>query len=313
MRIIYMGTPEFAVASLAALGEAGYPPVAVVTTPDKPAGRGQQVQRSPVGRYAEAQGWPLLQPEKLRASDFLAALRALEPDLMVVVAFRMLPEVVWRIPRLGTFNLHASLLPDYRGAAPINWAVINGESRSGVTTFMIDKEIDTGQILLQRETLIPPTWSAGDLHDALMVSGAGLVVETVQGLEAGRLVPQPQQEAAFRHAAPKIFREHCLIQWTQPALAVHNHIRGMSPYPAAWTLLDGKVMKVLASRLTETPADQPPGTLRVENRQLQVACADTWLELDQIQVEGKKRMPADEFLRGYKGPLTQVETPEGPF
>lgn len=295
-----MGTPEFAVASLDALLRSGQEIAAVVTAPDKPAGRGRQVQPSAVKAYAEAQGLRVLQPERLKSAAFLDALRALEPDLAVVVAFRMLPEAVWRIPRLGTFNLHASLLPDYRGAAPINWALINGETRSGVTTFLIDREIDTGSLLLQEAVGIPLHWNAGDLHDALMALGARLVVETVQGLGAGTLAARPQDPALFRHPAPKLFPEDGRIAWDQPAEQVRNRIRGLSPYPAAWTRLEGKLLKLYTASRTGLAAAGAPGALRREGDRLLAQCADEWLQLDAVQLEGKKRMPAAEFLRGIK-------------
>lgn len=295
-----MGTPEFAVASLDALRSDGQEIAAVVTAPDKPAGRGRQVQPSAVKAYAQAQGLTLLQPERLKSPAFLDALRALEPDLAVVVAFRMLPEAVWRIPRLGTFNLHASLLPDYRGAAPINWAIINGETRSGATTFLIDREIDTGSLLLQEAVDIPLHWNAGDLHDALMTLGARLVVETVHGLGAGTLAARPQDAALFQHPAPKLFPEDGCIRWEQPAEQVYNRIRGLSPYPAAWTRLDGKLFKVYAASRTGLAAGAAPGTLQPERDRLLAHCADEWLQLDSVQLEGKKRMSAAEFLRGIK-------------
>lgn len=224
---------------------------------------------------------------------------------MVVVAFRMLPEVVWSMPTIGTFNLHASLLPDYRGAAPINWVVMNGETKSGATTFLIDKEIDTGNLLLQREIDIPESWNAGDLHDALMVMGADLVLETVQGLEANRLTPSPQDETLYKNKAPKIYKEDCELNWELPASQVHNKIRGLSPYPTAWTKAEGQKAKIYKSELTGQPTGgTKPGQVRMDNLQLYVACQDEWLEITRIQMPGKKNMPVSDFLRGFKGELT---------
>lgn len=306
MRIVFMGTPDFAIPSLRILVEHGYPVVGVVTAPDRPAGRGLQLRPSPVKEYALSQGLTVLQPEKLRDPDFQAELAALAPDLAVVVAFRMLPEAVWRMPRLGTFNLHASLLPDYRGAAPINWAVINGESRSGATTFFLDKAIDTGQILLQKDLDIPEDWSAGDLHDHLMVMGADLVLQTVKGIESDSLQPFPQDESIIQHAAPKIFKEHCRIDWQQDAVRVRNLVRGLSPFPTAWTTLDGKVLKVYRVALSdETPA--PPGAVLIDRGRLHIACGSGAVEVLELQLEGKSRMDTATFLRGYKGGSGHVE------
>lgn len=306
MRIVFMGTPDFAIPSLRILVEHGYPVVAVVTAPDRPAGRGLQLRPSPVKEYALSQGLKVLQPEKLRDPDFQAELAALEPDLAVVVAFRMLPEAVWRMPRLGTFNLHASLLPDYRGAAPINWAVINGEKRSGATTFFLDKAIDTGQILLQEPIDIPDDWSAGDLHDHLMEMGADLVLKTVRGIEAGDIRPYPQDESVIQHAAPKIFKEHCRIDWQQDATRVRNLVRGLSPFPTAWTTLDGKVLKLYRVALAEGFSDAP-GAIRIEGGRLLIACGSGAVEVQELQLEGKTRMDCATFLRGYKGGSDHVE------
>jgi methionyl-tRNA formyltransferase len=306
MRIVFMGTPDFAIPSLRILVEHGYPVVGVVTAPDRPAGRGLQLRPSPVKEYALSQGLKVLQPEKLRDPDFQAELSALAPDLAVVVAFRMLPEAVWRMPRLGTFNLHASLLPDYRGAAPINWAVINGERRSGATTFFLDKAIDTGQILLQQPLDIPDDWSAGDLHDQLMVMGADLVLKTVQGIEAGDIQPYPQDETVIQHAAPKIFKEHCRIDWQQPADRVRNLIRGLSPFPTAWATLDGKVLKLYRVALSDAFAGAA-GQVHIEGGRLWIACGAGAIEVQELQLEGKTRMDAATFLRGYKGGTGHVE------
>ena len=302
-----MGTPDFAIPSLQILVENGYDVVGVITAPDRPAGRGKQLRPSPVKVYAETQGLHVLQPEKFRNPEFLAALSALQADLAVVVAFRMLPEVVWSLPRIGTLNLHAALLPDYRGAAPINWVIINGESRTGATTFMIDKKIDTGAMLLQQTIEIPDSWNAGDLHDALMVSGAALVLQTVKALEKGQVKPIPQDHGAFLHPAPKIFKDDCRIDVTLSARRVHNLVRGLSPYPVAWTRLNGKVLKVFATQFAEAVTPGRAGSLQVEGKRLFLHCGDAVLEILELQLEGKKRMKTAVFLQGYKGELNHVE------
>ncbi len=298
-----MGTPEFAVASLDALVRAGYPVAGVVTAPDRAAGRGRKLRAPAVKEYALSKGLPVLQPEKLRDPDFLRELKALKADLQVVVAFRMLPEVVWAMPPLGTFNLHASLLPQYRGAAPINWALIHGDTETGVTTFLIDHQIDTGNILLQRATTIAPDEDAGALHDRLMQLGADLVVETVAGIESGSVSPKPQQVSDSLRHAPKLTRENCQILWDKPAQQVQNHIRGLSPFPGAWSLLhqgsDVLNAKVYRTRLTSLPAQDRPGNIRVEGNRLFVAAADHQLEVLEIQLEGKKRMPVSDLLNGF--------------
>lgn len=302
-----MGTPDFSVPCLDKILQAGYEVTAVVTVPDRPSGRGRKLRPSPVKQYALEHGLTVLQPEKLRDPEFHAQLEVAAPDLMVVVAFRMLPEIVWSMPTIGTFNLHASLLPDYRGAAPINWAIINGETKSGATTFMIDKKIDTGNLMLQQEVDIPSEWTAGDLHDSLMILGADLVLETVKGLEAGKLEARPQDESLYKNKAPKIFKEDCEISWTQPAATIHNLIRGLSPYPAAWTAYGDQSVKVFLSQLTHEPmAGTEAGSVRIsdDRSQLFVACADEWLEIVSLQMPGKKRMPTADFLRGFKDELT---------
>jgi len=305
MRIVYMGTPEFAVAPLAKLIEANYSVVSVVTAPDRPAGRGKKLQASAVKIFAEANQIPILQPEKLRDPQFIEALAVLQADLFVVVAFRMLPQMVWSIPTIGTFNLHASLLPDYRGAAPINWVLINGETRTGVTTFLIDEQIDTGKLLLQEETEIPFEWNAGHLHDQLMEMGADLVLATVKGLESDSIQPTPQDDKGFLHPAPKIFKEDCRIDWERSAKQNYNHIRGLSPYPVARTTLDKKLVKIYKSSVGELLGDEDPGVLMVheQHSQLQVACVDRWLIIEELQLEGRRRMNAAEFLAGYKDRL----------
>lgn len=304
MRIIFMGTPEFAVASLAALLDAGKTVVAVVTAPDKPAGRGQKLQQSAVKQYAIAKGIPVLQPEKLRDPQFLADLESFKADLQVVVAFRMLPEVVWNMPPLGTVNLHASLLPQYRGAAPINHAIINGETESGVSTFLLQHEIDTGNILLSERVAIAPADTAGDLHDKLMATGAGLLVRTVETLATGGVTATPQKQLAAGQslkAAPKIFKENCLVDWQQPVADVYNRIRGLSPYPTAYTVMDGKVLKIFRADPEHTPPTHLPGSYVTDGKSfLKFACSDGYLVMRELQLEGKKRMDVDAFLRGYR-------------
>ena len=307
-RIIFMGTPGFAVESLKALHEGGYHIVAVITAPDKPAGRGQKISESPVKQYAAGAGLNVLQPEKLKNSEFLSELASLKADIQIVVAFRMLPEVVWNMPPMGTFNLHASLLPQYRGAAPLNWAVINGEKVTGVTTFLLSHEIDTGKILFREETSIGEHETAGDLHDRLMVMGSGLVIKTVDALVRKSVIPVSQEEIMpvdfeIKHA-PKLFRENMKIDWNQPAKTIRNLIRGLSPYPAAWTTLvnrstgENLELKVFfAERVEDSPGI--PGTLRSDGKNyIKVACSDGWLALTDIRLEGKKRLTTREFLRG---------------
>lgn len=303
MRIVFMGTPEFAVASLEALLEAGQNVVAVVTAPDKPAGRGQKLQQSAVKRFAISRGLPVLQPEKLKNPAFLSELASFKADLQVVVAFRMLPEVVWNMPPEGTVNLHASLLPQYRGAAPINHAIINGETESGVTTFMLQHEIDTGNILLSESVAIGPEDTAGDLHDKLMVVGANLLVETVRALAEGTARPVPQASLAekvpLKHA-PKIFKEDCHIDWNRPVDKVYNLIRGLSPYPTAYTRLDGKMLKIFKATKEETVPKHAPGTCLTDGTSyLKFSCLDGYTLLNEVQLEGKKRMDIVAFLRGY--------------
>jgi methionyl-tRNA formyltransferase len=300
-----MGTPEFAVASLDALVKAGFEVVGVITAPDKPAGRGQKLSESAVKQYAVANGLRVLQPEKLRNPEFLAELKSLNADLQVVVAFRMLPEVVFGMPPKGTINLHASLLPNYRGAAPINWAIINGEAQSGVTTFFLKQDIDTGDVLFSESVNIDPDDTAGDLHDNLMETGAKLLVKTVKAIESGDYTEQPQDtmtaDAELKHA-PKIFKEDCLIDFNQPVEKVYNRIRGLSPYPTAYTFLNDKLLKVFkAELLPGEPGISPGGFLTDQKTFLKFACMDGFISVTDIQLEGKKRMGVEEFLRGYNG------------
>lgn len=308
LRIVFMGTPEFAVESLRRLVEGGYNVVGVVTMPDKPIGRHQTaLQSSPVKRYAEEAGLPVLQPVKLQDPEFLEQLRALRADLQVVVAFRMLPEVVWAMPSCGTFNLHASLLPQYRGAAPINWAIINGETETGVTTFFLQHEIDTGNVIRQVRVPISDTDTAEDVHDRLMEIGAGLVTETVDLIAAGNVQAMPQQEVSggvLLHAAPKIFKETCRINWTWGVKRTYDFIRGLSPYPAAWTELvqddRRQVMKIYAAEKEFTPVAEPAGTVVTDGKtSLAVALPDGYLHIRSLQLAGKKRMDVADFLRGF--------------
>ena len=330
-RIVFLGTPEFAVASLEAILRAGYNVVAVITAMDKPAGRGMQLTESAVKKYAREKGLPILQPEKLKAPAFLDELHSFAADLQIVVAFRMLPEVVWNMPPMGTVNLHGSLLPQYRGAAPINWAIINGEPETGVTTFKLQHDIDTGNILLQEKFPIGPDETAGELHDRMKVIGANLLVRTIAGLAAGTLnekpqvgipgqpdlprqsdlllepaVPGPIDTSGLKHA-PKIFTETCRIDWTKPTATIYNLIRGLSPFPAAFTELDGKLLKIYraakdpAPPTTPAPPTLPPGQPDTDNRTyLRFATADGYIRVTEIQWEGKKKMKIEDFLRGYK-------------
>jgi len=301
LRIIFMGTPEFAVSSLQKLVESGCNVVAAVTAPDKPAGRGLQLTPSPVKHYAVSQGIPVLQPEKLKNPSFLEELRSYQADLQVVVAFRMLPEVVWNMPPKGTFNLHASLLPQFRGAAPINWAIINGETETGVTTFFLEHEIDTGNIIFQETEPIHYEDNVGSLYERLMHKGAELVVRTVNAVEAGNYPQLPQSQSEVLKAAPKIFKETCEINWNQPTEAVRNFIRGLSPYPAAWTTLNGKLCKIYKSSVaTQIPTDNGNHLFTDNKHLLLFKTADGWLSIDELQLEGKKRMGIEEFLRGTK-------------
>lgn len=308
LRIIFMGTPEFAVGTLSRLVEGGYNVVAVVTQPDKPVGRHQDhLQPSEVKQYALAHNLPVLQPVKMKDPDFLAELENYHADLQVVVAFRMLPEVVWSMPRFGTFNVHAALLPQYRGAAPINWAVINGETETGVTTFFLDKDIDTGRIILSKTFAIPDDANVEYVYDGLMALGADAAVETVDAMLQGNgEVPSmdqaPLAEGTELKPAPKIFKETCQIAWNQPAKRVYDFVRGLSPYPGSWTTLapSGAVLKVYGAAKTGEATQEAPGTISVSGHRLLVATADEWLELKEVQMAGKKRMLANAFLNGNR-------------
>lgn len=310
LRIVYMGTPDFAVESLRRLVEGGYNIVGVITMPDKPMGRhGSVLQASPVKQYAVSQGLKVLQPEKLKDEAFVNELRALQADLQIVVAFRMLPEVVWNMPRLGTFNLHASLLPQYRGAAPINWAVINGDTETGITTFFLQHEIDTGAIIQQVRVPIADTDNVEVVHDKLMVLGGDLVIETVEAILAGTVKAIPQetlfQSDADLRPAPKIFKETCRIDWSKGVKKVYDFIRGLSPYPAAWTELSvgDKVLelKIFAASKEFCTHQQTVGTVLTDHKSyIKVALEDGFLNILTLQLSGKKRMEVTDFLRGFR-------------
>ena len=305
IRIVYMGTPDFAVESLRALVEGGYNVVAVVTMPDKPAGRGHQLQYSAVKQYALSAGLPILQPERLKDENFLAELKSYSADLQIVVAFRMLPEVVWNMPRLGTFNLHASLLPQYRGAAPINWAVMNGDTETGATTFMLQHEIDTGNIILQERIPIADDENVGSVHDRLMVMGAQLVTRTVDTIieaenKAVELPTIPQDNSLELRPAPKIFKDTCAIDFSRNAEQVRNHIRGLSPYPAAW-ISEMPVNYPLAEALRGAKVYKAAITKHAEQKgHIIVPCADGYIDLLELQLPGKKRMDAAALLNGIR-------------
>lgn len=296
-----MGTPEFAVESLKILVENGMNIVAVITAPDKPQGRGKKLGSSPVKQYAEQAELPYLQPKNLKDKGFLTALEALKADLQIVVAFRMLPEVVWNMPPLGTFNLHASLLPQYRGAAPINWAIINGETETGVTTFFLKHEIDTGSVIYQEKEPIHPNDTIGTLYERLMHKGSKLVLKTTQAIAKGDYPRIPQEEISEIKHAPKIFKPDCEINWNQPAENIRNFVRGLSPYPVAWTKLAEKTLKVFEVVVAEQGSNKPIGEFDSDGKNyLRIKTADNTLEILELQLEGKKRMKTVDFLRGYK-------------
>ena len=304
-RIIFMGTPAFAVASLSALLAAKMNVVAVVTAPDKPGGRGMQLQQSAVKQFALENNLPVLQPEKLKSPEFFEALKNLNPDLQVVVAFRMLPEIIWSFPPMGTLNVHGSLLPQYRGAAPINWAIINGEKQTGVTTFQLQHAIDTGNILLQAPIEISANMTAGELHDTMKEVGAALLVKTIEGLNNNSIQAKAQLEISIelKHA-PKIFTKDCEINWENPATSIHNLIRGLAPFPGAITKIDGKMVKLFTTHIIDTPAAEKPGTFLTDGKTFaKIACKGGYIGIDDIQWEGKKRMPITDFLRGYRKPI----------
>ena len=311
LKIVFFGTPDFAVESLSRLVDGGYNVAAVVTMPDKPAGRGRQLQQSDVKRYAVEHGLPVLQPVSLKDEAFINGLRAFEAQLFIVIAFRMLPEAVWQMPPLGTFNLHASLLPRYRGAAPINWAVMNGDTETGVTTFFLQHEIDTGDVIQQRSCPIGRHDNVEIIHDRLMTMGADMVLETVDAIIAGTVKPIPQDQMLTAGQqptpAPKIFKDTCRIDWSRPAEELYNHIRGLSPYPAAWTVFTDEAGAETTVKLFATGEPEPfavgerpaPGSIKADRKTLRIACSDGWLEVLSLQQSGKKRMDTDAFLRGF--------------
>lgn len=307
MRIVFIGTPHFSVPSLEKIHESSHELVGVITSPDRKAGRGMQIQYSPVKKFALEHDLPLLQPTNLKDASFQAKLKAWDAELQVVIAFRMMPKAVWDMPPRGTINLHASLLPDYRGAAPINWAIINGERETGLTTFQLVHEIDKGGILLQHKMPIGPDENAGSLHDRMMQEGAGLVLETLDGLESGQLKARAQDEASARHDAPKIFKDDCEIDWKKSAGDIHNLIRGLSPYPAARTHISdvdtgkGLVLKIYRASFEVEEHGIPPGVFKSDDKsRLHIACSDGWIQVHVLQLEGRRRMVTEEFLRGYK-------------
>lgn len=301
LRIIFMGTPEFAVASLEILLKNKFNVVAVITAVDKPQGRGQKLMISPVKECALKYNVPVLQPVNLKAPQFIEELKNYQANLQVVVAFRMLPEVVWSMPSLGTFNLHASLLPQYRGAAPINWAIINGEKETGVTTFFLNHEIDTGSIIFQEIEPIHEQDDVGSLYERLMTKGGQLVLKTVRSIEAGEFPSLPQTEYTEVKHAPKIFKETCEINWNQSSEQVRNFVRGLSPYPTAWTILNGKNYKIYKISSVAFNKESRPGEFTTDNKDyLYVKTANGWISVDELQPEGKRKMPVQGFLRGNK-------------
>jgi len=304
-RIVFMGTPEFAVDGLKTLVENNYNVVGVITAPDKPAGRGNKLRKSAVKQYAESVGLPVLQPVNLKSPEFNEALKSLNPDLQIVVAFRMLPEVVWRLPKLGTFNLHASLLPDYRGAAPINWAVINGETQTGVTTFFIDDKIDTGEIILQEKVKITPDDNASSLHDKLMQTGSQLILKTVDLISKGKVKTKKQPQIDFPKKAPKLNRENTRIDWNLSGEQIHNLIRGLSYYPGAWTNLQidddtPKKFIIYKSRFEKAPHKQPAGKIETDKKTMRIAVKDGYIYPETLKLQGKKMMDVKDFLNGMR-------------
>jgi methionyl-tRNA formyltransferase len=304
LRIIFMGTPEFAVPSLEILVENKFNVVAVITAPDKPQGRGQKLTASPVKECALKYNIPVLQPTNLKSPEFLEQLKSFDANLQIVVAFRMLPEVVWSMPSLGTFNLHGSLLPQYRGAAPINWAIINGEKETGITTFFLQQEIDTGSLIFQEKEPILDNDDVGSVYNRLMHKGARLVLKTVQAIEAGNCPSNPQPINIEIKHAPKIFKDTCMINWNQSSEQVRNFVRGLSPYPAAWSIINGKVFKVFLihkSRFTNHQSQMESGSVETDNKTyLCIKTLDGFVSIEEFQPEGKKRMKVEEFFRGNK-------------
>jgi methionyl-tRNA formyltransferase len=309
LRIIFMGTPEFAVSSLRALVENDWPVVAVITAPDRKKGRGQIIVPSPVKEYAVSKNIPVLQPTNLKSPEFIEELKSYQANLQVVVAFRMLPEVVWEMPALGTFNLHASLLPNYRGAAPINWAIINGEKETGVTTFFLKQEIDTGEIILQEKEPITERDTVGSLYSRLMVKGGRLILKTVEQIANESVITHPQVLSGDNKPAPKIFKDTCEINWKLPFEKINNFVRGLNPYPAAWTTIDGKTCKIfnIVKAVVSYPKEEDL-IITDHKSKIYMRCADGWAEIMELQIEGKKRMQTSDLLRG--NPLTNIASIE---
>ncbi|MBK7110344.1 MAG: methionyl-tRNA formyltransferase [Bacteroidetes bacterium] len=300
LKIVFMGTPQFAVSSLEKLIHEGFDIAAVITAPDKPAGRGLVSTESPVKKCAIQHGIKILQPTNLKAQSFIDELKQLRADLFVVVAFRMLPEIVWDMPELGTINLHASLLPDYRGAAPINHAILNGETETGLTTFFLKKEIDTGDILFTKPIEILPDDNAGSLHDKMMLAGAELLFKTVKAIESRSFNTMPQHKNSNK-TAPKIFKEDCKIDWNNSSQTIYNFIRGLSPYPTAWTILEDKTLKIFSGKIIFDKTSQSPGNYITDGKQyLRFATADGLIDITELQIEGKKKMSVTDFLKGYR-------------
>ena len=304
LRIVFMGTPDFAVHTLKNIVEAGYKVVGVITAPDKPAGRGRKLQESAVKKYATAQNLKVLQPTNLKSEEFLKELKSLEANLQVVVAFRMLPEVVWKMPQFGTFNLHASLLPQYRGAAPINWAIINGETETGVSTFFIDEKIDTGAMIMQEKVAIAANENAGNLHDKLMTTGATLVIKTLEAIQKGEIKTNSQKDAANLKVAHKLTRENTRIKWDAPLQEIYNLIRGLSPYPTAWTMLingnDELLLKIYDCEPVFEDHQEPAGKVLVEDKVLKISVKNGFLKLKEVQLPGKRKLAVKDLLNGFE-------------
>ena len=303
LRIVFMGTPDFAVHTLKSIVDAGYDVVGVITAPDRPAGRGRKLNESAVKKYAAEQGLNILQPTNLKSEDFLKELKDLNANLQVVVAFRMLPEVVWKMPEFGTFNLHASLLPQYRGAAPINWAVMNGETETGVSTFFIDEKIDTGEMIFQEKVHIDPAENAGSLHDKLMTTGAQLVIKTLQAIEEGPVKTISQKEAGDLKSAHKLTKENTRIDWSRPMDDTYNFIRGLSPYPSAWTMLtngnDEVMMKIYETEKEPSETREETGSIIQEDKNVKISMPGGYLVLKEVQLPGKRKMAVKDLLNGY--------------
>lgn len=304
LKIVFMGTPDFAVETLSRILEEGYEVVGVVTAPDRPAGRGRKLQESAVKKFSVAKGLKILQPTNLKSQNFLEQLQSLQANVQVIVAFRMLPEAVWKMPEYGTFNLHASLLPQYRGAAPINWAVMNGELETGVSTFFIDDKIDTGDMILQQKVNIFPLETAGDLHDKLMIIGADLVVETLKRIQKGSVATTIQEKSTVLKPAPKLNRENTRIDWERPLNEIFNFVRGLSPFPTAWTILkngnEEVMMKIYAVEKLETTHQFEIGKINEEDKEVKIAVKNGFLTLKEIQLPGKRKMAVKDLLNGYK-------------